>query len=398
MKITFSRGTCSGAVSAPPSKSFLHRALLCGALTAGSTVQNVIDSEDITATKRCLSAMGADILGDRIGGLNPFEIPENLVLDCGQSGSTLRFLLPICLLSGKKVTLTGSKRLLERPLTVYEEICREQGIFFEKTDAYVTVCGRLQADNFLVDGGISSQFISGLLFTLPLLSEDSTLMITGRIESAPYIAMTVQMLKKFNIKIEKIGESCYRIPGKQTYNPQNIVVEGDFSNAAYLLAWNVLGGKVEVTGLPEETAQGDAIFPLYFDKLRQDSPILDVSDCPDLAPILFALAGILHGATFTGTKRLRLKESDRVAAMKEELRRFGIELRDGENEVVIPNGNPHAPTEPLWGHNDHRIVMALSLLCGRFGGTISGAEAVNKSFPDFFDKLKSMDVTYNIEE
>ncbi len=402
MNVTFLPSVAIGKVTAPPSKSMAHRALLCGAMSAGSIVKNVIESEDIAATKRCLTSMGAAFAeaenGLSVGGLNPFALPENLMLDCGESGSTLRFLLPLCLLSGKKITLTGRVRLLERPLTIYEEICRKQGFFYEKTTDSVTVCGTLRPDDFTVDGGISSQFISGLFFALPLLAGESKIKLTGKIESAPYIEMTRQTLAQFGVKIDKIAENEYRIPGKQAYKSRTVTVEGDYTNAAYLMAWNALGGKVEVTDLLPETLQGDAIFTDYFDKIRQDSPTLDVSDCPDLAPILFALAGLYHGAAFTGTRRLRLKESDRVAAMKEELNKFGIVLFDSENEVYIPKATPHAPSEPVSGHNDHRIVMAASLLCGKFGGTIHGTEAVRKSFPDFFEKLRALNVGYKVEE
>ncbi len=191
MRVTIVPSVARGMVTAPPSKSLAHRALICGALTDGSTISNVAYSQDIEATLRCLEAMGAvvDRREDsvRIGGLNPFAIPEGAVLDCGESGSALRFLLPLCLMSSHPVVLTGRQRLMVRPLEIYEQICREQGLCFERAGNRITVCGPLRAGEYAIAGNISSQFITGLLMALPLLAEDSSLQVTGALESASYI-------------------------------------------------------------------------------------------------------------------------------------------------------------------------------------------------------------------
>ncbi len=401
MKVQITKSTPCGAVVAPPSKSLAHRALICGALSNNAKIENLAFSKDITATLGCLKSLGAiaEICGEeaKIGGLNPFEIPENAVLDCNESGSTLRFLLPLCLLSGKRVTLKGAKRLFQRPLEIYEKICTEQGIFYEKTESSVTLCGKLSSGSYKIPGDISSQFISGLLFTLPLLDGVSILEITGELESASYINLTLNMLSQCGIKITRSGNR-FIIMGNQKYASFDYTVEGDCSNAAFLDAFNYMGGKVDVKGLPETTAQGDNAYKSIMGVLGTRGREFDLSDCPDLAPVSFALAAIKGGARFNGTARLRLKESDRAQAMKEELQKFGVDIQIGDNFVVIPSAEIKAPAEALNGHNDHRIVMALSVLSTVTGGVIEGAEAVSKSYPDFFNVLKSLNVGVEIYE
>ena len=401
MKVQITKSTPCGAIVAPPSKSLAHRALICGALSDNSKIENLAFSKDITATLGCLKALGAtaDICENtaKIGGLNPFEITENVVLDCNESGSTLRFLFPLCLLSGKKVTLKGAKRLFQRPLGIYEKICKEQGILYEKTESSVTICGKLSSGNYKIPGDISSQFISGLLFTLPLLDGISILEITGELESASYIDLTLNMLSQCGIKITR-SNNRFIIMGNQKYASFGYTVEGDCSNAAFLDAFNYIGGKVDVKGLPETTAQGDKAYKAIMGVLGTSGREFDLSDCPDLAPVSFALAAIKGGARFNGTARLRLKESDRAQAMKEELQKFGIDIRIGDNFVVIPSAEIKAPVVPLNGHNDHRIVMALSVLSTVTGGVIEGAEAVSKSYPEFFEVLKSLNVGVEIYE
>ncbi len=401
MKVKISKSHTQGVAAAPPSKSLAHRALICGALSNNSIINNLAYSKDITATLCCLKSLRATAKENgetvEIGGLNPFEISENAVLDCFESGSTLRFLLPLCLLSGKRVTLKGAKRLFERPLEIYEKICAEQGIFYEKTETSVTVCGKLSSGNYKIPGNISSQFISGLLFALPLLDGVSILEITGNFESASYIDLTLNMLSHSGIKITR-SSNRFIIMGNQKYASFDYTVEGDCSNAAFLEAFNYIGGEVNVKGVPETTAQGDIAYKSIFWGLGTKGAEFDLADCPDLAPISFALAAIKGGAKFNGTARLRLKESDRAQAMKEELQKFGIEIEIGDNFVAIPSSVLKAPTVPLNGHNDHRIVMSLAVLSTVTGGIIEGAEAVSKSYPDFFNVLKSLNVGVEIYE
>ncbi len=401
MKIKIYPSVANGKVAAPPSKSIAHRALICGALSGGSVVNNVAFSNDVAATIDCLSALGAslNINGSslNIGGLNIFNPQENAMLDCNESGSTLRFLIPLCLVSGKKTTFKGAKRLFERPLSVYESICQEQGILFEKGENELTVCGRLKSGSFRIRGDISSQFISGLLFALPLLDGVSIIEIIGNFESESYVDITLAVLSEFGIKITRAGNR-FIILGNQRYKNREFTVEGDCSNAAFLQALNVIGGSVEVGGIPKNTLQGDRVFKEIFEAMENGEREFDLSDCPDLAPILFAVAAVKGGATFTGTARLKIKESDRGAAMTQELKKFGIDAEVGENYVKIGSSAVKPPSEPLFGHNDHRIVMALSVLCTLVGGEIEGAEAVAKSYPDFFDVLKQLNIGLDIYE
>lgn len=398
MTVKIEKSTAKGVVTAPPSKSIAHRALISGALSRGSTIRNIAYSKDIKATLDCLAKLGADFQNGEegtvdIGGLDLFNVEEGTEVFCDESGSTLRFLIPLCMLSGKKTVLKGSKRLLERPLTVYEDICKEQGIVFEKDENSVTVCGRLKSGNYFVPGDISSQFITGLLFALPLVEGDSILTVTGKFESASYIDLTLEVMSDFGVDITRKGNVFY-IKGCQKYLPRKYTVEGDCSNAAFLEGFNYLSGEVTVKGLKENTLQGDRVYKDMFQRLKKGEKHFDLSDCPDLAPVMFAIAAYYGGATFEGTSRLKIKESDRGAAMAAELKKFGVDTEIYDNSIVINKCGLKMPTEKLFGHNDHRIVMALSLLCTVTGGCIEGCEAVSKSFPDFFERIRELGIDY----
>ena len=401
MKVQISKSSPWGEIAAPPSKSLAHRALICGALSDLSRVENLDFSKDISATFNCLKALGAvcraDKKGVEIGGLDPFNIPNDAILHCDESGSTLRFLIPLCLLSGKKVTLKGSKRLFERPLDIYEKICAEQGMIFEKNEDSLTLCGKLSSGNYRIPGNISSQFITGLLFALPLLDGVSIVEISGKFESESYIKLTLEMLSSCGIRVV-YSANRFIIMGNQKYKPFHYTVEGDCSNAAFLDAFNHMGGNVKISGISSDTLQGDIAYKSIFRGLDEAIKQFDLSDCPDLAPICFALAAVKGGAEFVGTSRLRLKESDRSQTMKAELAKFGVDLQVEENSVKIPDCELKTPTESLYGHNDHRIVMALSVLSTLTGGIIEGAEAVSKSYPDFFEVLKTLNVKVDIYE
>lgn len=401
MKVKIFPSVAEGTVTAPPSKSIAHRALLCGALSSGSTVSNIAFSKDISATVECLSALGAYCEANesniKIGGLNITNPTDTAVLNCNESGSTLRFLIPLCLISGKKIKFVGAKRLFERPLSIYESICQEQGIFFEKSENGLTVCGKLKSGNYRIRGDISSQFISGLLFALPLLDGISIIEIIGKFESESYIDLTLQVLSEFGIKITRVG-SRFIMLGNQRYQSRDYTVEGDCSNAAFLQALGFVGGKVTVEGISENTLQGDRVYNEIFASLENGIREFDLSDCPDLAPILFAVSAVKGGATFTGTARLKIKESDRSEAMAQELKKLGIEVEVGENRVRVVSSPLKSPAEALCGHNDHRIVMALAVLCTLVGGEIEGAEAVAKSYPDFFDVIKQLKIGLEIYE
>ena len=400
MIVTIEKSKASGKAAAPPSKSVAHRSLICGAFSEKSVIKNIEYSADILATLSCLESLGARVERKEnsveIGGLNPKNIPENAELFCNESGSTLRFMIPICLLSGKEVTLKGAKRLFERPLSVYEEIFQKNGVSYQKGEDFIKIKGSIKSGEYLVRGDISSQFITGLMFALPLMEDTSTITVTGKFESESYIDLTVGVLKDFGIEIER-QTNTYKIKSG-IYKSREYTVEGDYSNAAFLDAFNLLGGCVEVLGLSETSVQGDRIYKKMYQQLNDGIKDFDLSDCPDLAPIMFALAAIKGGAHFSGTARLKIKESDRAEVMKEELKKFGIALRVEPNDVYVEKGSLISPTEILCGHNDHRIVMSLAVLCTLTGGKISGTEAINKSFPDFFNKCKSLKVGVNLDE
>ena len=379
-------------MKAPPSKSMAHRLLICAGFAEGQSVIRGVDpSEDALATMDCLRALGAEVrfeAGDvTVTGCDPRKA-GNAVLRCRESGSTLRFLIPPALLSGAEMRMEGSEKLLGRPLSVYEDICREQGILFSREAGGIRLRGRILPGRYEIPGDISSQFISGLMFALPLAGEDSRIRILPPVESRSYLDMTVQALADFGAEAAWEGPEVLRIPGGQRFRPREMTVEGDYSNAAFLEILNDAGGEVTLTGLRADSLQGDRVYGEYLRKIREGTPELDVTDCPDLAPALIAAAAMHHGALLTGTRRLRLKESDRGAAMTEEMAKFGVTLENGENSIRIPDVAPRRPEAPLDGHNDHRIVMALAAVCARTGGEINGAEAVRKSLPDYWRRVE----------
>ena len=397
MKVTITPSKASGCVLAPPSKSMAHRMLMGAGLASGiSVVENIELSEDIKATLGILKALGAQYkIEDRkviMQGIVGKKLQTNQKLNCNESGSTLRFFIPLLLSSGEKAEFTGAKRLFDRPLGIYEEICKEQGILFRKHETGLTVEGKLQAEHFKVQGNISSQFVTGLLFALPLLEEDSVLEVLPPVESRAYIDMTLEALGTFGIHVRQ-EENTFYIAGNQTYQAKDVAVEGDYSNAAFLDAFNLIDGNVKVTGLREDTLQGDSIYKAYYEMLKEEHPVMDIAECPDLGPILMGMAAAVgNGARFTGTARLRIKESDRGAVMAEELAKFGIKVDVMDNEIIVHEGRLQRPSEILNSHNDHRIAMTMATLCAITGGTIEGAESVRKSFPNYYDVIEHLGI------
>ena len=390
MRAVFTPSAPSGSVEAPPSKSVAHRLLICAGLSGGTNaVSGIAPSEDVSATLDCLSALGAKIrLADgvaKVYGADPRRA-RSATLPCRESGSTLRFFLPLCLLSGKEFTLTGSETLLSRPLSVYENLAREKGFSFAKRENAVTVKGKLTPGEYVVSGNVSSQFVSGLLFALPLLDGDSTIRLLPPIESKSYLDLTVSALADYGVTVVWTDETTILVPGGQRYLSHDSTVEGDWSNAAAFLS---LG--VPVTGLRADSLQGDRRVVEYLRELDRGKAEIDLADCPDLAPVLFAHAALRHGGRFTGTRRLAVKESDRGRAMQEELAKCGVTVTVGENEIDVGCG-AKAPDKPFSGHNDHRIVMACTVIAARLGGIIDGVEAVRKSYPDFFKQLQNVNI------
>ena len=439
MIVRIERSELGGAIKAEPSKSMAHRLLICAGLAEGeSRIYNIAESEDILATIDCLRALGAEVRieeeskerggnineggsrddegsgggdineGDScddegaeggagaslrrciVRGTNPSEA-KSAVLPCRESGSTMRFFAPIAALSGDKMTLTGSETLLGRPMSVYEDVFKSSGVRFARASDHIETEGRLRAGEYEIDGGISSQFASGLLFALPLADGDSLLRLAPPVESSAYIDMSIDALGKFGVTVHRDDEHTIRIPGGQIYEPCDVCVEGDWSNAAFFMAMGV-----SVEGLDEDSLQGDKVCRELFDELDRGFREIDISGCPDLGPVLMAYAAMRGGCRLTGTRRLRIKESDRGSAMAEELGKFGVKCRIEENSIEVESGIKE-PAEILSGHNDHRIVMALSMLASKTGGVMSGAEAVNKSFPAFFKRFAEAGGSFRTE-
>ncbi len=395
MQKVVKKSVAVGKVIAPPSKSYAHRSIIAAALANGiSTIDNIELSQDIIATINAVKALGTLIeVDDSRVVVKPktYELNDELVFDCLESGSTLRFMIPIALLTGKRLIFQGTKRLLSRGLSVYEEIFIKDEIKYQKTEAGIILEGTLKGGIYRVLGNISSQFITGLLFSLPLLKTDSIVEIIPPIESSGYINMTIDVLKKFKIEIEQCG-NLLKIKGNQQYCSNNLIVEGDYSNAAFLDAFNYLGGDVVINGLNSDSIQGDKIYQSYFPLLKSGCPTIDIANCIDLGPILFTMATIFNGAHFIGTKRLVIKESNRVLDMLAELAKFGCTYQVFDNEVIVEKKCLKSPDVVLESHNDHRILMSLVVISSVFGGTINGSEAVNKSFPTFFEKIKQLGI------
>ena len=393
MIVKIDKSLVSGAVFAPPSKSMAHRLLILAAMTGGRCkVENLDYSEDVLAMLDCIEALGARYVKDGAAvEINGSQFLENVAptLNCRESGNTLRFMIPLALTLNRGITLTGSARLMERPQGVYEKLCADNGFTYKRGDGCVTVCGALENGVYEITGSVSSQFITGLIFALLSIKGESVIKIIPPFESRSYVDLTLRAVEIFGGDAKFSDDFTIKISGG-SLNPCDVSVEGDYSNAAFLEAFNTCGGNVKVKGLSVESVQGDRVYLKHFEALRTGCPVIDISDCPDLGPVLMAVACLNNGCTLTGTRRLAIKESDRGAAMQEELRKFGVEIICRENEIIVPKCKLQTPVVPLYGHNDHRIVMSLALICTVTGGSIEDAEAVRKTYPDFFDVIKTL--------
>lgn len=396
MKAIFSPSLAHGCIDAPPSKSMAHRLLISAALARGvSVLSGVSLCEDVLATVDCLSALGVSVrrVGDTVtvtGGT--LRTDASAVLPCRESGSTMRFFLPIALLSEHRITLEGAPSLMRRPMEVYRSLCEEQGLLYLADGSGITVKGPLCAGEYTLPGNVSSQFISGMLFALTQTRGGSVLRILPPVESRSYIDLTVSALRSFGAKVAWEDERTLTVDGDVAMEARDATVEGDYSNAAFLEAFNLFGGSVTVRGLDEASGQGDRVYRECFSRLLEKDACISLENCPDLAPILFSVAAAKNGARFTDTARLRIKESDRAAVMAEELSKLGAQVTVMENEVQVMGSKLHPPREPICAHNDHRIVMSMSVLLSFLGGEIEGAEAVAKSYPDFFDRISSLGI------
>lgn len=385
-----------GSIVAPPSKSYAHRYMIASFLAGEGEIENISFSNDINATIDSLKALGANI--DIEGNIVKINRSDNYgkFCDAKESGSTLRFIIPLILYVKGKGVIKGSKKLFSRGLSVYEDIFKKQNIKYELKEDTLSIEGRLYPDHFMIPGNISSQFITGMLFVLPLLEEDSEIEIVGDIESKSYIDITIDVLKQFNVKVEMKDNIIY-IPGRQKFISKKVKVEGDYSNSAFFEVLNYLGGEVKISNLNPLTKQGDKAYLEYFPLLKESHPEIDIKNCIDLGPILFAFASIFNGAVFKNIKRLRIKESDRVGDTLAILEHFGVTYICRDNELEIFKSELHVPSEPIDTFNDHRIVMMTSILLTKFGGVVKDIEAVNKSYPNFFNDLEEVGVEVKYE-
>lgn len=396
MKVVINKSIAKGTIVVPPSKSYAHRYIIAGMLASNNMeLLNVEYSNDILETLNAALALGSSYIKDedKIIFKNLNNLDEPLVLNVLESGSTLRFLIPLSMVLHNQVIIYGSEKLFSRGLEVYEEIFKEQGITYFKTPTSLKINGSLGYGNFKINGNISSQYITGLLFALPLLNGDSTIDVIPPIESKPYIDITLDVLKKFGIKIDVFSDyQKFVIKGQQKYvSPKQIYVEGDYSNAAFLEVYNYFSGSVLLEGLSSNSCQGDKVYKEYFKELSKGFTTIDLGNAIDLGPIMFVFASLKHGAHFVNTARLRIKESDRISDMASELAKIGAKTMILDNEVYIYKAN-NLHNVVFNSHNDHRIAMALTIIATIVGGEIIGAEAVNKSYPSFYDDIKSLGI------
>lgn len=386
----------SGKVTPPSSKSMAHRAILAAALSEGeSRVENLSFSKDIQATLSCVGLLGCRwqqpspdavlLQGTGSRGMVPEELP---LFDCGESGSTLRFLIPIALAVKGGGRFTGQGRLMERPQKPYFDIFEEKGVSYSQEGGLLTVQGKLPPGEYLLPGDVSSQFVTGLLYALPLLEGDSEIILTSALESAGYVDMTLQILSAFGIRIER-RHGRYLVPGGQAYASRTVTVEGDWSQAGFWYAAKALGNPVEIAGLDENSTQGDRVVKEHFSRLSQDGEAeIDLSGCPDLLPPLAVMAAARRDVTrFTGAARLRLKESDRLATISALLTALGCPAEEGPDSLTVHGQGPAGLTGgTVDGANDHRVVMAAAIAATACSNPVKilGAQAVEKSYPAFW--------------
>ena len=380
MDITIQPGRLQGTLTAIPSKSQAHRYLICAAFSDNETTLICPETNrDIEATAQCLGSLGANIKRTDDGyHITPIrKLPETAVLPCGESGSTLRFMLPVVGALGVDAVFQMEGRLPQRPLSpLWEEMERMGCTLSRPTDNSIRCRGRLRPGDYMIDGGVSSQYITGLLFATELMNGQSTVTITGQLQSKPYVDMTRQALAVF-------GSPNFHSPGL-------LRVEGDWSNGAFFLAAKAVGNNIEILGLDPESCQGDRAVVDILNQLEFGIPTVSAADIPDLVPILAVTAAAKHGAVFTDIRRLRLKESDRVASTIAMIENLGGKASATENTLTVYGTGYIGGT--VDAVNDHRIAMAAAIastVCQE-PVTILGAQCVQKSYPAFWDEFKRL--------
>ncbi len=407
MNITITPAELAGTIVPPPSKSQAHRALIAAALAHGeSVISNVALSQDIEATIRCLGELGAQFRREG-GGIAVQGMGANVMsplrrmayprLDCGESGSTLRFLIPIALAVRGGGVFTGHGRLMERPLTPYFDLFDEKDIFYEYKDGALTVAGMLMPGTYQLPGNVSSQFFTGLLFALPLVDGPSAVIPTTPLESEGYIQMTLQVMAHFGVEfpVSMSLPPQYYPQGNQTYRAADFAVEADWSQAAFWYAAQALGNPVTVEGMAPDSVQGDRVITDLALQLSGPGAVeLDISGCPDLAPPLAAMAALRAGKTtrLTNAARLRMKESDRLASVTAALSVLGADVKEGPDFLEIQGKEQLAGGVKVDSFNDHRIAMMAAIAAARCINpvTINGAECVAKSYPNFWEEYKRL--------
>lgn len=393
MDIIIQPGKLSGTVAAIPSKSQAHRLLICAAFSDKETTLHCPDTNrDIEATADCLRSLGAKVLRTDTGyTVSPTKkLPASTVLDCGESGSTLRFMLPIVGALGVDGTFQMHGRLPQRPLSpLWEELERMGCKLTRPASDLIRCTGKLQSGSYTIDGSVSSQFITGLLYAMALIPGECDLTITGKIESQPYIQMTQRAMEAFGI-----DTANYRVKRNYPFSsPGNAVVEGDWSNGAFFLAAKTMGSQLQVTGLNPDSSQGDRVIVQVLNELAQTA-VISAADIPDLVPIMAVTAAAKRGAVFTNIARLRLKESDRVETVAAMLRNLGAEVSVTQDTLTVYPAQFHSCTIDASG--DHRIAMAAAIAATAADGpvTILGAECVAKSYPAFWQEYKKLGGKY----
>lgn len=393
MVVEVSPSKLTGTITPPPSKSQAHRLIIAAALAKGeSHLSNIALSKDISATIDCMRALGAKISedGTTINGIDASSCLNSYLpqMDCCESGSTLRFLIPVALAVAGGGAFSGQGRLMERPQKPYEMLFAEKGICFERKDGIIQVKGRLQGGVYHLPGDVSSQFITGLMYALPLLKDDSEIILTSPLESRGYIDMTVEALCTFGVEIQAIDGGWY-IPGGQHYQARDCAVESDFSQAAFFYAANLMGSELNICGMNPNSTQGDRVILDYMHCLSQKGEVtLDVSQCPDLVPPLAVMAALREGEIthIVGAARLRIKESDRLDTITTQLNALNADVKQDTDRLMI-QGVHSLRGGIVSGCNDHRIAMMLAIAATRADGLIriTGAECVEKSYPNFWD-------------
>lgn len=411
-KIRVKKSRLCGIVSMPPSKSAAHRAIICAALAKGKSIILPVDmSNDIKATIECMQRLGADIKFDgeklTVDGTNTFS-NKDVCLDCGESGSTLRFLIPVCAAGGISAEFVGHGKLPERPIGIYLDCLPEKNVKCEtKGGLPLKISGQLHNGVYRVAGNISSQFITGLLLALPLLKDDSKIILTTDLQSSSYIDMTTDIMCKFGVDVERT-ETGWKISGGQSYQPQCFTVEGDWSQAAFFMTAAALDGKITIDNLDINSHQGDKacieIYKRFGARITEDKGNLiiehdrlkgieiDAKNIPDMVPALAVTAALADGITvIKGAERLRIKECDRLAAMADGLSRLGADISETKDGLII-KGVKFLHGGEVKGYNDHRIVMSMAAagICADGDVIISDRESISKSYPKFFEDYKKL--------